>query len=240
MAADDYLEVSGLCKEYGGCRALRDLSFRLGRGDFLTLFGPNGAGKSTLLRIIATLTAPDSGRVRVDGADLEDGSEEFRKRLGFISHHALLYDQMSALENLVFSASLYGVADPWARAEELLAQVDLQLHRHRLAGAFSRGMRQRLSIARALVNDPDLLLLDEPFTGLDRQAALLLGELLLVLKERRRTIIMVTHDLDRGLAMASRVGILAGGRLAFLEPRHRIDAAAFAGLYLATINGETS
>ncbi len=238
MAAPDVLEITGLCKEYDGCPALCDLSLRLKQGDFLALLGPNGAGKSTLLRIIATLASPDRGRVAVYGADLAEEPERFRRRLGFISHHALLYDHMSAQENLVFSASLYGVADPPARAEELLRRVGLHHQRHRRAATFSRGMRQRLSIARALVNDPDLLLLDEPFTGLDRQAASLLGEQLLLLKERQRTIIMVTHDMERGLAMASRVGILARGRLVFLEQRQRIDPATFGELYHAATSGD--
>ncbi len=238
MAAPEYLDISGLSREYEGCLALRDLSLRLNRGEFLTLFGPNGAGKSTLLRIIATLAAPSSGRMTVHGFDLEEEPGAFRMQLGFISHHALLYDHMSAMENLVFFASLYGVKDPGARACELLHRVDLHHRRHQAVGGFSRGMRQRLSIARALVNDPALVLLDEPFTGLDQQATVLLGEQLLRLKDRQRTVIMVTHDMDRGLALADRVGILAGGRLVYLGERDRIDPASFADMYRAILAGE--
>ncbi len=237
-AATEYLEISGLSKDYEGCRALDDLCLCLGRGEFLTLFGPNGAGKSTLLRIIATLTSPTSGRVRVRGFDLEEDAAKFRMQLGFISHHSLLYDQMTAMENLVFYGSLYAIADPEARALELLRQVDLHHRRHQRVGGFSRGMRQRLSIARALVNDPAILLLDEPFTGLDQEASALLAERLLLLRQWQRTVIMVTHDMDRGLAMADRIGILVSGRLVFLARRDHIDPAAFAGLYRAALAGE--
>ncbi|BCO08765.1 ABC transporter ATP-binding protein [Desulfolithobacter dissulfuricans] len=236
----EFLTVRNLCKDYEGLRALNKVSFTLGRGDFLSLFGPNGAGKSTLLRILATQVAPTSGVVEVSGFDLGEEPETFRMQLGVISHQSLLYDHMSALENLVFYARLYQVDRPEQRAAELLQLVDLYPRRHSRVGQFSRGMRQRLSIARALVNDPSLLLLDEPFTGLDQYAASLLMEQLTMLKNRRRTVIMVTHSLKRGLEAATRVGILAGGQLVYLQEREGLDRRAFAELYLEQVQGGTA
>jgi heme exporter protein A len=233
----DFLTVKNLRKDYDGRWALRNLSFTLQKGDFLSLFGPNGAGKSTLLRIIATLILPSAGRVEIKDFDLREEPERFKMQLGVISHQSLLYDHMTARENLIFYGALYRVENPVERADELLHTVDLHARRHSRVGQFSRGMRQRLSIARALVNDPALLLLDEPFSGLDQYASSLLTEQLRALKNRERTVIMVTHNLDRGLAAATKVGILAGGRLAYFSDRDDIDQAAFEGLYMQNVHG---
>jgi heme exporter protein A len=233
----DFLTIKNLNKDYDGRKALCNLSFTLQKGDFLSLFGPNGAGKSTLLRIIATLISPSSGRVEIKGFDLQEEPELFKVQLGVISHQSLLYEHMTARENLIFYGALYKVEDPEERADELLRIVDLYPRRHSRVGQFSRGMRQRLSIARALVNDPSLLLLDEPFSGLDQYASTILAEQLRNLKNRERTVIMVTHNLDRGLAAATKVGILAGGRLAYLEEGDNIDQMAFEDIYLQYIHG---
>ncbi len=233
----DFLTIKNLRKDYDGRWALRNLSFTLQKGDFLSLFGPNGAGKSTLLRIIATLISPSAGSVEIQGFDLQEEPERFRKQLGVISHQSLLYDHMTAWENLVFYGSLYRVENPAEMADELLRSVDLHARRHSRVSQFSRGMRQRLSIARALVNDPALLLLDEPFSGLDQYASTLLTQQLHALKDRERTVIMVTHNLDRGLAAATKVGILAGGRLKYFSDCGDIDQAAFAELYMNNVHG---
>lgn len=232
-----FLAVNNLCKEYGGCRALHRVSFGLRKGDFLSLFGPNGAGKSTLLQIISTLVSPSSGRVEIEGFDLQEEPEHFKKQLGVISHQSLLYGHMTARENLIFYGSLYQVEDPAERADELLRTVELYPRRHSRVSRFSRGMCQRLSIARALVNDPSLLLLDEPFSGLDQYAAAILTEQLGELRSRERTVIMVTHNLNRGLAAATRIGILTGGRLAYLEDRDSINPSAFEELYFTHVHG---
>ncbi len=230
-AGEPFLTVEGLRKTYGGTEALRGVSFTLDEGEFLCLFGPNGAGKSTLLKILATLLRPTLGTVRIRGFDLEDDPEAFRARLGLVSHQSFLYDDLTARENLEFYAGLYGVTDPAGRAEELLRQVDLYDRRDSPVGAFSRGMQQRLTIARALVNDPDLLLLDEPYTGLDEHAASLLRDRLGALHDRRRTIVMVTHNLRRGIESATRLGILSRGRLVFLSHRDEVDAEGFEDTY---------
>ena len=228
---EPFLRVEGLCKSYGGLTALKDVGLTLEAGGFLCLFGPNGAGKSTLLKVLATLLPPTAGSVRVAGFDLEEHPEAFRARLGLVSHQSFLYDDLSARENLAFYAALYGVPDPSVRAGELLERVDLAHRAHSPVREFSRGMQQRLSIARALVNDPSLLLLDEPYTGLDAHAAIRLSRQLRLLHEARRTIVMATHNLERGLDLATSVGILARGKLVFLQRRDQIDPEAFEQLY---------
>ncbi len=228
---EPFLRVEGLCKSYGGLTALEDVGLTLEAGGFLCLFGPNGAGKSTLLKVLATLLPPTAGSVRVAGFDLEEHPEAFRAQLGLVSHQSFLYDDLSARENLAFYAALYGVPDPSVRAGELLERVDLAHRAHSPVREFSRGMQQRLSIARALVNDPSLLLLDEPYTGLDAHAAIRLSRQLRLLHEARRTIVMATHNLERGLDLATSVGILARGKVVFLQRRDQIDPEAFEQLY---------
>lgn len=225
------LTVTDLRKSYGGVEALRGVSFSLYQGEFLCLFGPNGAGKSTLLKLIASLLRPSSGTVQVLGFDQKEHSEAFRAQLGLVSHQSYLYDDLTALENLEFYGALYAVTDPRGRAEDLLRQVDLFARRHSPVSEFSRGMQQRLTIARALVNDPSLLLLDEPYTGLDEHAASLLRRQLEDLHRRDRTIVMVTHNLRRGFESATKFGILARGSLRFLADKATVDLPALEELY---------
>ncbi len=226
-----FLQVENLRKSYGGVEALQGVDLQLEKGELLCLFGPNGAGKSTLLKILATLLAPTSGTVRAAGFDLEEHPEAYRARLGVVSHQSFLYADLSARENLVFYAALYGMDDPAGRADDLLQRVDLAHRADAPVSALSRGMQQRLTIARALVNDPDLLLLDEPFTGLDEHAAARLRDQLRLLHDRDRTVVLVTHNLRRGLESATRLGILSRGRLVYLEHRDRVDPAAFEAEY---------
>ncbi len=226
-----FLTISELRKSYGSREALRGINLDLKRGEFLCLFGPNGAGKSTLLKILATLLRPSSGTVQVLDYDLEEHAEKFRANLGMVSHQSFVYQDLTVLENLEFFAALYGVQDSQSRALELLEEVNLVDRYDMPAANLSRGMQQRLSIARALVNDPALLLLDEPYTGLDEHAASVLRDQLQKLHSRKRTIVMVTHNLRRGLESATRLGILAHGKLTYLQEKKDIDATAFEEIY---------
>jgi len=226
-----FLSISGLKKSYGGLEALRGVDLALQQGEFLCLFGPNGAGKSTLLKIIATLLRPSTGQVKVLDFDLHEQPEKYRAQLGMVSHQSFLYQDLTALENLEFYATLYGVEQPHKRALELLEQVNLTARADTLAANLSRGMQQRLTIARALVNDPSLLLLDEPYTGLDEHAASVLRDQLQILHSRKRTIIMVTHNLRRGMESATRLGILAKGKLVYLQEKSKVDPTSFEELY---------
>ncbi|VAX33975.1 ABC transporter, ATP-binding protein [hydrothermal vent metagenome] len=236
-SSSGFLQIKGLKKSYDGIEALRGIDLTLQKGEFLSLFGPNGAGKTTLIRIIATLLKPGSGSVRVMDFDIEEQPEEFRAQLGVISHQSFLYNDLSARENLEFYAALYRVNDPVGKTGELLRLVGLHDRGDSRVSGFSRGMQQRLSIARALINDPSLLLLDEPYTGLDERASILLSGHLRQLHSRQRTIVMVTHDLKRGLESATKVGILSKGRLVYFKDRSEVDTDEFEHVYLRYLRG---
>jgi heme ABC exporter ATP-binding subunit CcmA len=224
------VEVAGLSKRFGHVRALRAVDFALGAGESLAVFGPNGAGKTTLLRVLAGLLKPDGGTVRFGGELLVRGNADHRRRVGLISHHSLLYDGLTAQENLVFYARLYAVAEPRAAAARALAGVGLEARAGDQVGTFSRGMIQRLAIARALLHDPEVMLLDEPFSGLDQAAAGTLRQLLGRLRAERRTMVLVTHNIDEGLELATHVAIQVSGRFVSLGPRDG-DLATYRARY---------
>ena len=230
QGATSALAVQQLARSFGPVRALRGVSFALNRGDVLAVFGPNGAGKTTLLRLLAGLLRADAGEVRIHGSPLvrDDGAQ--RRRIGLISHASLCYDGLSAAENLEFYARLYHLPDPRGVARRALESVGLADRATSLAGTMSRGMVQRLAIARALLHEPDVVLLDEPFTGLDQAAAAALSGQLVRLAAERRTVVLVTHNLDEGLELATHVAIQTRGRFAEYGPRSG-DAAAYRARY---------
>jgi heme exporter protein A len=204
------VEVRGLVKSFGSKVALEGVDLDVAEGEFLTLVGPNGAGKTTLIRILATLARPTRGSVRVAGYDLGGQGTEVRRRIGLASHQTLLYGDLSAEENLRFYGRMYEVPELEERITALLQRVGLEHRRHDLVRTFSRGMQQRLSLARALLHDPAILLLDEPYTGLDQQATEVLREVLALPLSppklggmkggaRSRTVLMTTHNIERGL-----------------------------------------
>jgi len=206
------VEAQGLEKRFGPVRALRGLDLSIPAGASLAVVGPNGAGKTTLLRLLAGLARPSHGRLEVGPP--EPDRRRRRAGIGYLGHATLLYPPLTARENLVFAARLQGVAEPDARAAELLAAHGLDGFADRCVGEFSRGMAQRVAIARALVHDPPLVLLDEPFTGLDPDAAQALATRLADLHAGGRTVILVTHDLARATVFAERVAVLRRGALA--------------------------
>jgi heme exporter protein A len=228
------LEVTGLSKAFGARKALDGLSLTLPQGAFLSIFGPNGAGKTTFLRILATLARPSAGEARVCGYDIREQPDEIRERIGLISHRSLLYPDLTAEENLSITARLYGIAQPAQRVSRLLETVELTARRHDAVRSFSRGMTQRLSIARALIHNPRLLLLDEPYSGLDPRAVEILDGLIAEVREGR-SFIMVSHDLHKGLELASHVLMLNRGRQVLFAPRPELDSDDFAERYRATV-----
>lgn len=207
------VHIRGLQRRFGSIPVLRRLDLDIAAGDCVALFGPNGAGKSTLLRTLAGLVRADSGTVEVLGTALP-GDAALRRRIGFLGHDAYLYRDLDAAENLAFYARLFGVRDA-GRCRELLAEVGLERVASRRVGTFSRGMLQRLGLARALLHQPDLLLLDEPLTGLDPEGAEVLARVLSGLKTRGVTVLMATHDIARALESATRAVVLARGRVAW-------------------------
>jgi heme exporter protein A len=231
------IQVERLVKNFGMHPVLRGVDLHVPRGEFLTLLGPNGAGKTTLLRIVATLSQPTSGEVRVGGWRLPDAAARVRPHLGLISHQTLLYGELTAAENLRFFARIYDLSEPEPRIQEVLSAVGLSGRQNDVVDSFSRGMQQRLAIARAILHEPEVLLLDEPYTGLDQSAAVMLDELLRSVATAGRTVIMTTHDIARGLANSDRVAILAQGRIAFCERSELAEPADFVDVYDRVVRG---
>ncbi len=229
------IQVQELRKDFGYLQALSGVSFNLNKGDFLTIFGPNGAGKTTLIKILTGLMRPTSGSAIIDGFDALEGNSMLRSRIGVISHATCLYPDLTALENLLFYAKLYGLDDPEERASESISAAGLQLRRHDPVRIYSRGMQQRLAIARATLHDPSVLFLDEPFTGLDLTATNGLKNKLHDLHTDKRTLIMTTHDISCGLEMCDKVAIQNKGKFLFLESINRIDRESFETLYTETL-----
>jgi len=229
------IQVQELRKDFGYLQALSGVSFNLNKGEFLTIFGPNGAGKTTLIKILTGLMRPTSGSANIDGFDALEGNAMLRSRIGVISHATCLYPDLTALENLLFYAKLYGLDDPEERANESISTAGLQLRRYDPIRTFSRGMQQRLAIARATLHDPSVLFLDEPFTGLDLQATSDLKDRLRGLHTGKRTILMTTHDISCGLEMCDRVAIQSRGKFSLFESVDCIDQSNFKNLYTKSL-----
>jgi heme ABC exporter ATP-binding subunit CcmA len=208
--------VEGVWKFYGDFPALRDIRLQADAGSCLALIGRNGAGKTTLLRAIAGFSRPGRGRILIGGKEPRDA--DTRRHLGFLGHGISVYDELSAFENLTLYARLYSLPDPRARALEWLERTGLERVRDGLVREFSRGMRQRLAVARAFLHNPSVLLLDEPFTALDDRAIAVLQTLLREALAEGKTIIMSTHQLREALELASHVALLARGKVAFHGP----------------------
>jgi heme ABC exporter ATP-binding subunit CcmA len=199
--------ADGVWKYFGDYPALRGASLEIAKGSCVALLGRNGAGKTTLLRILARLSTPSKGAVKIDG------------RIGYLGHGIGVYDDLSAFENLMLFGQLAGVADPKQSADAALERVGLSRVKEGLAREFSRGMRQRLAIARAFLHNPELLLLDEPFTSLDDRAIAVLQRLLADARARGSTIVMSTHQIREAMELASDVALLERGRMIFAGPR---------------------
>jgi heme exporter protein A len=224
------IKIKGLIKQYGLNPVLRGINLQVKSGEFVALVGPNGAGKSTLMRIVATLLRPDAGEVEIGGWPLSTHAHKVRRHIGLVSHQSLLYQDMTAAENLTFFARLYDLDNDEERVQQSLKLVGLRARQRDPVSSFSRGMTQRLTIARATLHEPEVLLLDEPYTGLDQDAVALLDRLLLQEKERGRTVLMITHDLTHSLNVSDRVLFLHNGRIVH-EIAADIDAVALIALY---------
>ena len=232
------VQVRGLHKRFGPVRALAGLDFDVPAGGVLAVVGPNGAGKSTLLRILAGLVRPSAGSVRIAAADGD--RRRARAAVGYLGHATFLYPNLTARENLLFAARLHGVARPAARADALLAEQGLAALADRPAGALSRGQAQRLAIARGLVHDPPVVLLDEPFTGLDPTSADRLAERVRALAAAGRAVVLVTHDLARAAQLGDRALLLVRGRIVHDTAGAPPTAAALEAAWRAAAGSPTA
>jgi heme exporter protein A len=232
VALSGALVASGVSRRFGGRTVVRELSLALHEGDCLALFGPNGAGKTTLLRLLGGLLSPHAGSVALHGHVLP-GEAATRRLLGVISHKSMLYDALTVRENLTFAAECQGVRDVRAAVDAVLDRLLVRDREDQPVRALSRGLQQRVSIARALVHGPRLVLLDEPYTGLDEVGARALTEALRALKAGGATVVLITHHLAEGLALATHAAIMREGRFVHESerPAHGYDVAAYAALY---------
>jgi heme exporter protein A len=227
------IEAEGIVFSFGQTRALRGVSLRVERGESIAIFGPNGAGKTTFLKVLAALLRPEEGSVLIEGVDARTDPVGYRRLIGVISHQPYVYPQLTGRENLEFYARMHGLAEVKRVADRALDEMGLGGVADRAASAYSRGMLQRLAIGRALLHDPPVLLLDEPFTGLDHQARQKLEALLTDLRDGRRTVILTSHDIDAGLGLADRIAVLARGAMAFEARTPSLGPDDFVDRYMA-------
>jgi heme exporter protein A len=213
----DRVSIENVSRNYGRRRALWHVTLECRASEILGLLGPNGAGKSTLLGIMATLIAPSSGRVVYGSAAAHEAGPKLRRQIGTLGHESLLYPELTARENLEFFGRLYGMDDAVDRAAHALATAGLAARADEPISRFSRGMRQRVALERALIHDPRLILLDEPFTGLDDPSLEALSQRLTMLRDSGRVVVMATHDLDRMDGLLDRGAIFKDGRLVSID-----------------------
>ncbi|MGG3469954.1 heme ABC exporter ATP-binding protein CcmA [Neobacillus pocheonensis] len=219
------IEIKKLTKQADNKLILRGVDLQVKKGETVAILGPNGAGKSTLLKVLATLIKPTSGMVKINGLELKKNHIEIKKILGYLPHSSLLYEHYSPLENLVFFGKVYGVKEVEQRAIKLVKDVGLSFFLNEPVKNFSRGMIQRIAIARAIVHDPEVLLLDEPHTGLDQGAISILNNVILSMKEKGATTLMVTHDFKQAAEICDRIIIVKNGKIVddFKVENHNLD-----------------
>ncbi len=224
-------DIRGLKRSFGHVQALKGVDLRVDHGECLAILGPNGAGKTTMIKVLATVMRPSGGEVLVDGLDLRGRAEDIRRRIGVVTHQTFLYSNLTAFENLEFYSRLYDVPDHKQRIREVVAQVGMTSRINDRVGTLSQGMQQRISIARSVLHQPDIMLLDEPESGLDQEAVSLLWETLRGDRQRRRTILLITHSLERSLDVCDRLIILDRGQVVYQNNRAALDAAGLRDAY---------
>jgi heme exporter protein A len=232
------IEVRNLVKRFGLKPVLRGLNFQVNEGEFVALLGPNGAGKTTFLRILASLSRQTLGEVSIAGYRLPSQAAAVRRKLGVVSHLPLLYGDLTAEENLRFYGKMYGVENLDQRANEVLELIGLARRRRDLVRTFSRGMQQRLAIGRAVLHDPEVMLFDEPHTGLDQDACVMLDNVLREVAAAGRTVVMTSHDLSRVADLASRFDVLSRGVILASEQQSMIARDGLLSFYREALLNE--
>ncbi len=237
--SDTLITVEKLDKSFGARWALRDISFRVVPSEIVALVGPNGAGKTTLLRALSTLARPNAGQIHIGRIPLAQHANAARAAIGFVGHQTFMYDDLTAFENLTFYARLYDLPEAEKRVREVAQRVGIAHRLNDLTRTLSRGLQQRLTLARMLLHDPAVLMLDEPYTGLDKVAADMLDAIMLDAKNEGRAVLFSTHDLERGLAIADRAIIMKAGRIVHDLPRAEWrDLAGFMQIYAGVLESK--
>jgi heme exporter protein A len=234
------LKVDHLEKRFGQRRVLTDVSFHIPEGGCYTLFGANGSGKTTLAFLIASLLKPTGGAITYGGTNIHKQDARYRASVGLLTHSSFLYEDLSGYENLQFFGALYGVRNLTKTILQLASRFDIEPRLHEPTRALSRGLKQRLSIMRALINDPEIIILDEPFTGLDESSAQELHTLLVERQKAGKRILITTHNLHRGYESATKIGILANGRIQFESSRDEISFRDLEHTYTHPVHHETN
>lgn len=238
MGGFPIIKAENLVKKIGNKTILHGIDLHIKEGEFITVLGPNGAGKTTLLKILSLLVKPTSGSLVVKGKSGEDNYLELRRHMGVISHNSFLYDNLTAYENLEFYGKLYSVQNLKQRIDEVIEEVGLHYVLRDPVRTFSRGMLQRLSIARAIIHEPDILFLDEPYTGLDQHAIGILNSVLLNLNNKSRTLFMITHNYEQGLEKSDRILIVVKGDIVYDAATDGITQEGFKKIYLEHVEGK--
>jgi len=225
------IEVRGLTKLYGESYALRGIDLQVSQGEHLVIFGPNGAGKTTLVKIMSTLVKPSSGSVRFGGINVRDKPTQVRHQVSLVGHQTFLYDDLTVYENLKFYGKMYDVSDLESKIRDVVAWVQLEPRLHDRVGTLSHGLQQRASIARAVLHNPSILLLDEPEVGLDPHASAIIRDLLGSISGGSRTVVMTTHNLERGLELGDSIIILDRGKVVYQATKHEVGTLDFQQVY---------
>ena len=229
------LEAKGLVRRFSRLRAVDGITFDLQAGELLTIFGPNGAGKTTLLNILAGVMCPDEGQVLLDGNVVVGSERQWRKEFGLVTHQTMLYDRLTAVENLSFYSKLFNLEDSERRIWDAMEDLEVKEVANQPVGSLSRGFQQRIALARALLHDPKVLLLDEPYIGLDLYASRLLRDLINQLKDGERTVVLVTHNFGQGLELADRIAIQVSGQFIFTGSSDGVELTEFEEFYCRKI-----
>jgi len=229
--AQTVIETRGVTKRFGNRLVLKGVDLTVRRGELAVLFGPNGAGKTTLLRILATIMNPTAGTITIDGLNAKDDAGAIRRKIGVVSHQTFLYNDLTIQENLDFYARLYDVPQRKERIQETVEMVGMAARLNDRVGTLSRGMQQRVAIARAVLHQPAILLFDEPETGLDQRIISVLWDNLRYEKGVKRTIVLTTHDLDRGLELGERFLVLSRGTVVYDNVRAQVDTSLLRQTY---------
>lgn len=225
------IETRGLTKSYGNHHALRGIDITVSKGEYLIVFGPNGAGKTTLAKVLSTLVKPSSGSVWLDGIDIREKPAQIRRKLSLVSHQTFLYNDLTIYENLKFYGRMYDVPHLERQIHEVISWVQLESRLHDRVSTLSHGLQQRASIARAVIHAPSILFLDEPEVGLDPHASTIVRDVLSNINAGSCTIVMTTHNLERGLELGDSIIILNKGKVVYKASKYDVDTVNFQQIY---------